>query len=234
MDIACREQKTRVIRDMFQGISGRYDLMNRLMTFGQDQNWRRYTVEKASLPPGGRLLDVGAGTGSLALAALENDPTLRVTAADVTFQMMAVGRTREGTNGIFWAGADALHLPFPDATFDAVASAYLVRNVSIPEQAFEEQVRVVRPGGRVVCLDTSPPPPNVLRPLVLIYLRFGIPLLGHLITGHREAYEYLPSSTRAFMNPETMAAVMARAGLKDVEHRRFMLGTQVVASGTRP
>ncbi len=229
-----QEQKARVIRGMFQGISERYDLMNRLMTLGQDQAWRRYAVEKAALPPGGRLLDVGAGTGSLAIAALGRDPTLRVTAADFTYGMMAVGRTRNGAMGISWTCADALHLPFPNATFDAVTSAYLLRNVGIPEQAFEEQVRVVRPGGRVVCLDTSPPPRHILRPLVSAYLRFGIPLLGHFITGHRAAYEYLPSSTRAFMGPESMAGIMVRAGLEDVKYQRFMLGTQVVAFGTRP
>lgn len=234
MDAAGHEQKARSIRRMFQGISERYDLMNRLMTLGQDQNWRRYVVRKTALPTGGRLLDVGAGTGSLAIAALEKDPALQVTAVDFTFQMMVVGRTRNGAEGVSWGCADALHLPFHDATFDAVSSAYLLRNVVDPDQAFEEQVRVVRPGGRVVCLDTSPPPPNVLRPLVLGYLRFGIPLLGQLITGQRAAYEYLPSSTRAFMDPETMSRTMVRAGLNDVEYKQFMLGTQVVASGTRP
>ena len=229
-----QDQRVRGIRDMFQGISERYDLMNRLMTFGQDQAWRRYAVEMAALPPGGRLLDVGAGTGSLAIEALGNDPALRVTAADFTYQMMIVGRTRHGAKGISWCCADALHLPFPDATFDAVTSAYLLRNVGLPEQAFGEQVRVVRPGGRVVCLDTSPPPRHMLRPLVLAYLRFGIPLLGHFITGHRSAYQYLPASTKAFMGPEAMISIMARTGLQDVDYKRFMLGTQVVAYGTRP
>ncbi|MCP4668361.1 MAG: class I SAM-dependent methyltransferase, partial [Deltaproteobacteria bacterium] len=124
-------------------------------------------------------------------------------------------------------------LPFPDKTFDAVTSAYLVRNVTDPGRAFEEQVRVTKPGGMVVCLDTSPPPRNMLTPLLLFHLGVVIPFLGSLIARNRAAYTYLPTSTRAFMTPEKVASLMRGAGLEHVSFRTFMLGTQVVHKGRK-
>jgi demethylmenaquinone methyltransferase/2-methoxy-6-polyprenyl-1,4-benzoquinol methylase len=219
---------------MFGGISARYDLLNRLITFGRDRAWRRHVLERATLPPGGRLLDIGAGTGGVAFEALRLNPTLHVIAADYTIQMIAMGRRKASTDKICWCNADALHLPFPHAVFDSVASAYLIRNVTSAEQAFKEQMRVTKPGGRVVCLDTSPPSPNITRPFVVFYLRFVIPLLGQLIASDRAAYEYLPSSTQAFMTPDELASTMRNAGLEDLQYERFMFGTQVIATGIRP
>ena len=124
--------------------------------------------------------------------------------------------------------------PFPDATFEAVTSGYLVRNVFDVRRAFREQLRVVKPGGRVVCLDTSPPPPHVLRPLVLVYLKVLIPLLGYLVARDIQAYTYLPDSTKAFLTPARLISVMESAGFQNVRHRQFMLGTQVACVGVRP
>ncbi len=228
------QNRSRAIRRMFAGISRRYDLLNRLMTFGRDQAWRRHLVKKAAPPPGGMLLDMGSGTGGIALEALCRDPTLCIVAADYTLEMMAVGRQRPGGHKILWCNADALHLPFPDNAFDAVTSGYLIRNVVDAHQAFQEQVRVTRPGGRVVCLDTSPPSPNLLRPFILFYLRVAIPLIGQVIGGNRAAYEYLPTSTQTFMSPDELALVMKNAGLEDIRYARFMLGTQVVVCGIKP
>jgi len=222
------------LRVMFGGISGRYDMLNRLISLGRDRAWRRHVVEKAALPPGGRLLDIGAGTGGIALEALRRDSSLRVVAADYTDQMMLAGRRREGADRIVWCAADALHLPFPHGVFDAVTSGYLIRNVAEAAQAFREQMRVTKPGGRVVCLDTSPPSQNLIRPFVVFYLRFVIPLLGQLIAKDRAAYEYLPRSTQAFMPPDKLASIMKQAGLEDVQYERFMFGTQVLATGTKP
>ena len=222
------------VRKMFGRISRSYDLMNRLMTFGQDRSWRRYVVRKAALPKGGRLLDVGTGTGDIALEALSRDPALSVTAADFSLRMMQVGRRRPAGQKVLWCQADALQLPFPDATFDAVTSGYLVRNVTDVRQAFEEQMRVVKPGGRVVCLDTSPVPRSALRPFVVFHLKVVIPLLGYLLTRNRAAYMYLPESTQAFMTPDQLASIMRNVGLKDVSYRRFMLGTMAVHTGLRP
>jgi len=222
------------VRAMFDRIAGRYQLMNALMTFGRDRAWRRAVVLAAALPAGGRLLDLASGTGDIALEALRLDPGARVTAADFSLEMMRVGRRRPGGGRIAWCGADALALPFADASFDAVTSGYLLRNVADRAGAFREQTRVVRPGGRVVCLDTSPPPATPLRPLVRLYLRRVIPLLGRLIAGERSAYAYLSASTEGFKTPDELAAIMREAGLTDVSYRRFMAGTIAVHAGTRP
>jgi len=208
--------------------------MNALMTFGRDRSWRRAVVLAAALPAGGRLLDLASGTGDIALEALRLDPGARVTAADFSLEMMRVGRQRPGGERIAWCGADALALPFADASFDAVTSGYLLRNVADRVGAFREQTRVARPGGRVVCLDTSPPPATPLRPLVRLYLRRIIPLLGRLIAGERSAYAYLSASTEGFKTPSELASIMREAGLVDVRYQRFMAGTIAVHVGIRP
>jgi demethylmenaquinone methyltransferase / 2-methoxy-6-polyprenyl-1,4-benzoquinol methylase len=222
------------VRAMFDRIAGCYQLMNALMTFGRDRAWRRAVVLAAALPAGGRLLDLASGTGDIALEALRLVAGLRVTAADFSLGMMRIGRKRPGGEHIAWCAADALSLPFTDASFDAVTSGYLLRNVADRAGVFREQARVVRPGGRVVCLDTSPPPASPLRPLVRLYLRRIIPLLGRLIAGERSAYAYLSASTEGFKTPSELAAIMRDAGLVEVRYQRFMAGTIAVHVGTRP
>jgi demethylmenaquinone methyltransferase/2-methoxy-6-polyprenyl-1,4-benzoquinol methylase len=219
---------------MFGRIAGRYDLMNRVMTFGRDRAWRVRVVREAGLGRGARLLDLGTGTGEIAREAWEAAGGLTAVGADFTLPMMSVGKARPGGERILWCGADALRLPFADATFDAVTSGYLLRNVSDQLAAFREQARVVRPGGRVVCLDTSPPPRNLLRPLVLLHLRFTIPLIGRLVTGDAAAYRYLPESTERFRTPEELAGLMREAGLAEVRCHRLMFGTVAIHTGVRP
>ena len=221
------------MRRMFQQISGRYVLMNRIITFGRDAAWRRLLVESASVPEGGLLLDVGSGTGDVLLRALRQDSLLRPVALDLTPEMMEVGRRRRGAGRILWCCGHALGLPFPDQFFDCVVSAYLLRNVVDVRAALREQIRVVKRGGRVAVLDTSPPPPGLLRPLVIFHLRFVIPFLGRVIARNRRAYEYLPSSTRTFLQPEELARILEGEGLREVRFRRLMLGTQVLLTGTR-
>jgi demethylmenaquinone methyltransferase/2-methoxy-6-polyprenyl-1,4-benzoquinol methylase len=222
------------VRQMFGRIAGRYDLMNRLMTMGQDRGWRLFVLHEAALPKGGRLLDVATGTGDLALEALQQDPTLQAVGADFAAPMMLVGRERSNGRKVRWTEADALNLPYADAYFDAVTSAYLMRNVIDVKRAFEEQMRVVKPGGKVVCLDTTPPPRNLLYPFIMIHFKVIIPLLGRLLAKDPSAYQYLPESTQAFKTPDELAAIMRGAGLVDVHFRRFMFGTMVVHTGTRP
>jgi demethylmenaquinone methyltransferase/2-methoxy-6-polyprenyl-1,4-benzoquinol methylase len=191
-------------------------------------------VRRAALPAGGRLLDIGSGTGGIVCAALDQDPSLAAVAADFSLEMMAVGRSRHAGRRILWCGADALCLPFEDATFDAVTSGYLMRNVVGIRRAFEEQVRVLRPGGKVVCLDTSPSPAGWRKPFIDAYLQTVIPLAGHLIAGDRYAYRYLPESTRHFHTPDELQADMQAAGLEKVAYCRLMHATVVILHGTKP
>jgi demethylmenaquinone methyltransferase/2-methoxy-6-polyprenyl-1,4-benzoquinol methylase len=225
--------RARFVQDMFGRIAGRYDLMNRLMTGGQDVRWRRLVIELARLPAGGRLLDLGTGTGDLAFEALRRDPALLPVGGDFTLAMMRVGRRRPQGAQVRWAGIDALHLPFEVGRFDAVTSGYLMRNVVDVRRAWAEQYRVLKPGGRVVSLDTTPPPQNWLRPFINFHLHVVIPTLGRLIAGASDAYTYLPDSTENFLPAERLAERMAEAGFREVGFRRLMLGTMAVHWGTK-
>jgi demethylmenaquinone methyltransferase/2-methoxy-6-polyprenyl-1,4-benzoquinol methylase len=222
------------VQAMFTRIAGRYDVMNRLMTFGQDGRWRRLVLALAQLPPGGRLLDLGTGTGDLALTALAKDDDLRAVGGDFTLPMMRVGRRRARGERVRWAGTDALNLPFPDNVFDAVTSGYLLRNVADVGRAWAEQFRVLKPGGRVVCLDTTPPARNWLRPFIEFHLHVVIPTLGRWVAGNSEAYTYLPDSTEGFLAAEALAARMKAAGFARVRYQRLMLGTMAVHAGVKP
>ena len=228
-----KSQERTDVKSMFDRLSGHYDLLNRMITFGFDSIWRRHVIENTHLPPKGRLLDVGAGTGDIAFTALRKIPTARITAADFSWGMMKKGRSRPGGDQIPWCSADALRLPFSDATFDAVTSGYLIRNVVNPLKAFQEQWRVLKPGGRVVCLETSPPKRNLLRPLILFHLRVTIPFLGRLVGGNRSAYTYLPNTTQHFMSPNAMVATMGEAGFESVKYRLLMFGTMTIHSGRK-
>jgi demethylmenaquinone methyltransferase/2-methoxy-6-polyprenyl-1,4-benzoquinol methylase len=219
---------------MFGRIARRYDLMNRLMTAGQDLRWRRLAIDQAALPPGGALLDLGTGTGDLAFEALRRDPTLHATGGDFTLEMMRVGRERPQGQRVCWAGVDALHLPFEPNTFDAVTSGYLMRNVVDVRRAWAEQFRVLRPGGRVVCLDTTPPPRSLLRPFISFHLHVLIPALGRLIAGASDAYTYLPDSTEGLLPAEQLAQDLAEAGFQAVGFRRLMFGTMALHWGRKP
>jgi demethylmenaquinone methyltransferase/2-methoxy-6-polyprenyl-1,4-benzoquinol methylase len=222
------------MQDMFGRIAARYNVMNRLMTFGQDRRWRRFVVRQARLKPGGWLLDIATGTGDIALEARHQVPGVRVVAADLTLPMMRVGQQRNGAGGLAWQAADTLHLPYTDAGFDAVTSGYLFRNVPDIPGALAEQVRVLKPGGWLVTLDTTPPPHNLLRPFIGLHLRYVIPLLGRFVTGQRDAYRYLPESTLGFKTADELAALMRAAGLEQVQYRRFMFRTMAVHWGQKP
>ena len=226
------------VQQMFGRIARRYDIMNRLMTFGQDRRWRRFVVQQAHLEPGAWLLDIATGTGDIAFEAQQRVPGLHVVAADFTLPMMRVGqlreRQRDKARPFAWHGADTLNLPYTADVFDAVVSGYLFRNVTDIPRALDEQRRVLRPGGWLVTLDTTPPPRNLLRPFIQFHLRFVIPALGRLITGQADAYQYLPESTLGFKTADELADLMRQAGLQNVAYQRFMFGTMAVHWGQKP
>jgi len=224
------KDRAHYVNSMFARIARRYDLMNRLMTAGQDTFWRQEVIRLAGLTNQSRLLDLGTGTGDLAREALRRHPGCKVTAADFTIEMMLVGKLRaqrsiRGGNAPVWCNADALALPFNAAVFDAVVSAFLMRNVIDIRQVLIEQRRVLRKGGRIVILDTTRPLPNFFTPLVQFHLRVIIPLLGRIITRQPEAYAYLPNSTNQFLTAENMAQQLEMAGFKKIHFKRKMFGT---------
>ena len=213
------------VRAMFGRIAPRYDIMNRLMTFGQDLHWRRLLLQRIALKQNERMLDLGTGTGDIAGEALSDEKVSLCVGADFALEMMQVGRLRPAMRQVRWTGSDALHLPFPGGSFDAVTSGFLMRNVIDIDAALAEQYRVLRVGGRVACLDTTPPLDNWLRPLILMHFRFIMPLLGRLVAGQAEAYAYLPSTTEKFLAPEALQQKFAQAGFQNVRYQRLMLGT---------
>lgn len=218
---------------MFARIAGKYDLMNRLMTMGQDIGWRKTVVALAALPVGGRLLDLGTGTGDIAAEALSVTPTILPVGGDFTLEMMQVGKADPARQSIRFTGSDALNLPFPDNTFDAITSGYLMRNVIDVKRAWAEQYRVLKPGGRVVCLDTTPPPHNLLYPFINFHLHVVIPTLGRLIAGASDAYTYLPDSTENFLPADKLAERMTTAGFKNVQFKHLMFNTMAIHWGIK-
>jgi demethylmenaquinone methyltransferase/2-methoxy-6-polyprenyl-1,4-benzoquinol methylase len=228
-----RSPHSHAVREMFTRIARRYDLMNRLMSAGQDLRWRQLAVQAADLEPGATLLDVAAGTGDMVFIAQELVPGVKVVAADFAVEMMRVGRRRPDARPAEWIGADTYQLPFPNGTFDAVTSAFLLRNLTDPLAGIREQARVLKPGGRLVALDATPPPDNLLRPAINFYLNHFFPILGTLVAGQPAAYRYLPQSIASFLRPSAIGELYAQAGLGDVWYRAFMAGTAAMVVGTK-
>ncbi len=226
-------ERSRYVRQMFSRIAARYDLMNRLMTAGQDIAWRKEVIRRARLAGGNLLLDLGAGTGDLSREALRQSPGCRPIAGDFTLEMMRVGRLSherpdQPIHFPAWCGCDALNLPFPAQTFQAVVSGFLMRNVADARGALAEQRRVLKPGGRIVILDTTRPRQSWLSPLISVYLHKIIPGLGRLLTGEAEAYQYLPDSTEAFLSAEDLADLLKAVGFSQVGFRRLMFGAVAI------
>jgi demethylmenaquinone methyltransferase/2-methoxy-6-polyprenyl-1,4-benzoquinol methylase len=224
------QERATYVQNMFTRIAKRYDLMNRLMTGFQDVRWRKQVIRLARLTNDASLLDLGTGTGDLAREALTQFPRAKVTAADFTLEMMRVGQK---TGKLNFSSADALRLPFKDASFDAVISGFLMRNVIDLQKGIEEQFRVLKNGGRIVILDTTRPKKNILSPFIWVHMHFIIPTLGGLLTGVREAYNYLPDSTEGFVTAEDLASRMEKAGFKNVKFQRLMFGTIAIHWGEK-
>jgi len=222
------------IRLMFGKISHRYDLMNMVITLGLEKKWKRYVADIATSSRKGLLLDVGSGTGGISMEAIRMSRFFSVISLDFSLPMMKMGRLRQREAGVNLCSGDALMLPFADKTFDAVTSGYLIRNVSNPLAAFREQYRVLKPGGKAVCLETSPPGFTRLSPIIRWYLRSVIPLLGRAVGRDRDAYGYLAATTESFMRPDALASLMAEAGFEKIWYKGMMLDTQMIHVGIRP
>ena len=205
---------------MFDRIAARYDLLNRMMSFGVDRRWRKRTVKALALPADApsRVLDVATGTGDLAIDIARRTPQAEVVGVDPSARMLDVGQKKIEKFGgrITLTVGDAQALAFPDGSFDAVTIAFGIRNVPDRARGLAEMARVCRPGGRVAILELGEPKKGVMAPLARFHIRQVVPRMGALLSGSKE-YRYLQTSIAAFPPPDEFAAMMTAAGLTVLE-----------------
>jgi demethylmenaquinone methyltransferase / 2-methoxy-6-polyprenyl-1,4-benzoquinol methylase len=219
-------EKQHTVEAMFDRIAPRYDRLNRIISFGQDQRWRRHTVASLRLPPGATVLDVGCGTGDLcdALAAAMHRPL----GVDFSAGMLAAAHTPAPL-----VRADAQVLPVPDGRVDGVVSGFALRNFVNLDRFFRECARVLRPGGRLATLETAEPASPLLRAGHHVWFRRVVPFVGASLSADPEAYRYLPRSTAYLPPTPELLALVEAAGFTAVERRTFTAGAVQLVTGTR-
>jgi demethylmenaquinone methyltransferase/2-methoxy-6-polyprenyl-1,4-benzoquinol methylase len=220
---------------MFGRIARRYDRLNRIMSLGMDGRWRQWAAASAK-PDGARALDIGTGTGDFALE-LTKLGARQIVGADFSPEMLTAARdklTDKGISNASFALADALHLPFPDGTFDCVTNAFVLRNLADLRSGLVEMARVLKPGGRLVCLDMTQPPSGIVGSLYKLYFYRLLPPIAGAISGDRDAYRYLPNSLVGFPDALALAELLTEIGLADVEVRKVGGGTVAIHTAVKP
>ncbi len=230
------DAKAPLVRDVFDSVASRYDVMNDLMSLGVHRLWKARFLDRLRPRPDLRLLDVGGGTGDIAFGFLERGGG-RVEVCDINAQMLAVGRDRGLDRGIVdrisWTTGDAESLPFPDSSFDAYTIAFCIRNVTRIDHALREARRVLRPGGHFLCLEFSRVKAPGLDRIYDAYSFNVLPRIGQAVTGNRGAYQYLVESIRRFPDQETFAGMIAEAGLEKARVTNLSGGIAAIHSAWR-
>lgn len=227
------------VRRLFGRIARVYDLMNRLMSFGLDRRWRAFAARCLALKPGELGLDLGAGTADLSIAVIRaSGPGTHMIGMDITPEMLDVGRRKLARLGlqdrIDLRVGDAERIDLPDNSVDGCCSAFTVRNLIDIRQGFREMLRVVRPGGRVVCLEISHPPGKVFGALFHLYFYKLAPLFGTMLGRAAEEYHYLPESLKIFPDAPALQAIMEEVGWIQVHFYRLARGMVAVHVGVKP
>lgn len=231
-------EKGRGIRDMFDAIAPRYDLLNRLLSLGIDRRWRTFAVDQLQIPAGGLVLDVASGTGDVALEIAARTPaSVHIVGEDFTQGMLVRGREKIEKSPyrgrILLVNAPCESMPHPAAVFDGVTIAFGIRNVVDRLAGLREMCRVLKPGGRAVILEFSNPRSRLFKALYYFYFRRILPFLGGLLS-QRSAYQYLPDSVLEFPDQATFKSLMAEAGFTELKHFDLTFGIATVYVGTRP
>jgi demethylmenaquinone methyltransferase / 2-methoxy-6-polyprenyl-1,4-benzoquinol methylase len=219
------DEKTAQVRSMFDAIAPRYELVNRVMTFGLDARWRRRAVADLRLAPGSVVLDIAAGTGDFTRELRRQGQ--RAVATDLSYNMLRTAR-----NVAERVQADASRLPFRWSGFDGATCGYALRNFTDLEKSFAEMARVLRPGGRLSLLEVAEPTGGLWRAGFRLWFRRVVPFLGSLLSD-RAAYQYLPASTAYLPEAKEIVAMLNRAGFSAVNHRRIMGGLSQQFLATR-
>jgi demethylmenaquinone methyltransferase/2-methoxy-6-polyprenyl-1,4-benzoquinol methylase len=227
--------QSRKVHDIFTRIAGKYDWMNTILSLNLDQQWRNKTLELAKPVSGERWLDVCCGTGKLTMGIrLIMGSIGDVTGLDFNAAMLAVAQKAEPCAGsIHWLQADAMQLPFPDESFDGLIIGFGLRNLPDLDLAIREMRRVLKPGGRLICLDLSHPVMPVFRHGHRFFVRFVVPLIGKVMQRGDQDYQWLPDSLKKFPGAEELAELMKQNEFSDVVFLRLSGGIAAVHKGTR-
>jgi demethylmenaquinone methyltransferase/2-methoxy-6-polyprenyl-1,4-benzoquinol methylase len=225
------------IREMFGRISSRYDLLNTLLSFGQDRRWRKKALRQLGLRAGDVLVDLAAGTGDVAIAATRLQPQLGAALAlDFSEPMLRLAKykfLKKKRTAIVPVAADAVALPLQDGCADAITIAFGIRNVVDVPAALAEMERILRPAGRLLILEFATPEGRLFGPLFRWYFTRVMPRLGGIVSGSRAAYEYLPQSVGEFHSPTEMGALLEQAGFINIRTRDFSFGVVVAYFGEK-
>jgi demethylmenaquinone methyltransferase/2-methoxy-6-polyprenyl-1,4-benzoquinol methylase len=243
---ATEADASKKVREMFTQIAPRYDLLNHLLSLQLDRLWRARTAKRLQPilnRPDALVLDLCCGTGDLAFA-LARAGKARIIGADFAHTMLVRARDKSATvasskdqdrsSPMLFFEADALRLPFADASFDLVTAAFGFRNLANYEAGLREIQLVLKPGGTIAILEFTEPPEGVLGDLYRWYFRSVLPKIGGLISGERSAYSYLPKSVSRFFRSPELAALMASVGYQSVAYCEWTMGTVALHTGTRP
>ena len=228
-------EKAGRVQGVFTSVAGKYDVMNDAMSLGIHRIWKDAMMDWLAPHAGQRLLDVAGGTGDISFRFLQRAGSGHATVLDLTESMLIEGRKRaEATDmaaSLDWTVGDAMALPFDDNTFDVYTISFGIRNVTRPQDALNEAFRVLKPGGRLMVLEFSQIPNDMLQKVYDLYSFNVIPPLGKAITGDRDSYQYLVESIRKFPDQETFLGMLRAAGFENAKYRNLSMGIAALHSG---
>ena len=221
-------EKGEQVEKMFDRIAHSYDLLNHALSLGIDKGWRRKAIDALKIHHPQRILDIATGTGDFAILSANRIKPQQIIGADISEGMMAIGHEKVQKKGlqdiISFQKEDCMRLSFPDESFDAVTSAYGVRNFQNLDAGLSEIYRVLREGGHLLIVELCTPPRFPMKQLFWLYAHVVMPFIGKIISHDASAYTYLPSSMEAFPQGEVMEGILKKAGFQQIEWKRFTFG----------